>query len=67
MSEDQAGVLEVSEMDKVARWRFDELVRAGFDDDDAIDIAFRLDIDLHAAIELIRNGCSSDTAARIAL
>lgn len=45
MSGAQIGVLEASELDRVTRWRFDELVRAGYDDDHAIEIAFRRDID----------------------
>ena len=67
MSGAQIGFLEALELDRVTRWRFDELVRAGYDDDDALEIACRLDIDLHAAIELMRQGCPSRIAARITL
>ena len=59
--------LEVSEVDVVRRWRFDELVRAGYDDEDAIELAFHLDVDLHLATNLVRPGCPSSTAVRIAL
>jgi len=58
---------EVSEVDLVRRWRFDELVRAGYDDEDAIELAFHLDVDLHLATNLVRQGCPSSTAVRIAL
>jgi hypothetical protein len=58
---------EVSEADVVRRWRFDELVRAGYEDEDAIELAFHLDVDLHLATNLVRRGCPSGTAVRIAL
>lgn len=63
----RSGGLEASELEEVRRWRFDELVCAGFDDDDAIELAFRVDIDLHSVIDLVRRGCPSKTAARIVL
>jgi hypothetical protein len=59
--------LEASEGDVVRRWRFDELVRAGYDDEDAMELAFHLDVDLHLATSLVRRGCPSSTAVRIAL
>jgi hypothetical protein len=59
--------LEVSEADVVRRWRFDELVRAGYEDEDALELAFHLDVDLHLAMSLVRRGCPSSTAVRIAL
>jgi hypothetical protein len=58
---------EAVEVDQVRRWRFDQLVRAGYEDEDAIELAFHLDIDLHMLTSLIRRGCPSGTAARIAL
>jgi len=63
----QFEALEVSEVDVVRRWRFDELVRAGYDDEDAIELAFYLDVDLHLATSLVRRGCPSGTAVRIVL
>ena len=53
--------------DAVARWRFDELVRAGYEPADATALALRADVDLHWAVELVRSGCPSATARRIAL
>ena len=38
------------EIDHVRRWRFDELLRAGYDIADAADVALRTDIDLHWAV-----------------
>jgi hypothetical protein len=57
----------VPEIDAVRRWRFDELVRAGYDEEDATELAFYLDVDLHFATSLVLRGCPSRTAARIAL
>ena len=54
-------------LDAVWRWRFSELVRAGYDDVDAIEIAYQTEIDLHWAADLVRKGCPSATAVRIAL
>jgi len=57
---------EVAEIDEVRRWRFDELLRAGYDEDDATELAFYLNIDLHYATSLVRRGCPSSIAVRIA-
>jgi hypothetical protein len=56
-----------AEVDQIRRWRFDQLVRAGYEDDDAIELAFHLDIDLHTLTSLVRRGCPSATAVRIVL
>jgi hypothetical protein len=58
---------EVSELEAVMRWRFDQLLRVGYDDDDAILLAVDLNVDLHFAKQLVLRGCPSDTAVRIAL
>ena len=59
--------VDIPEIDAVRRWRFDELVRAGYDEEDATELAFYLDVDLHFATSLVLRGCPSRTAARIAL
>ena len=56
-----------SESDVVRRWRFDELLRAGYDIADAAELALRTEIDLHWAVSLVQRGCPSATATRIAL
>jgi len=56
-----------TESDLVRRWRFDELLRAGYDIADAAELALRTEIDLHWAVSLVRRACPSATAARIAL
>jgi hypothetical protein len=67
MTAAQFDSLKTSEVDAVRRWRFDELIRAGYDDEDAIELAFHLEVDLHMATSLVRQGCPSATAVRIAL
>jgi hypothetical protein len=54
-----------TEQEIVERWRAQELGRAGFSEDVAHELATRTDVDLHAAIDLIRRGCAPDLAARI--
>ncbi len=47
------------------RWRALELGRAGSPEDTAAELAMRADVDLHRAVELVRNGCSPEPAADI--
>ena len=54
-----------TEQEIVERWRAQELGRAGFPEDVANELAMRTDVDLHAAIDLIRRGCTPELAARI--
>ena len=56
-----------TEQEIVERWRAQELERAGFPGDVATEFATRTDVDLHAAIDLIRRGCTPDLAAQILL
>ena len=56
-----------TEIKEVLRWRFDELVRAHYTVEDALDIAAHVEIDLHEAIALRDQGCPSATAVRILL
>jgi hypothetical protein len=51
----------------VERWRADELMRAGFDPSSALELAARLDVDLHAATELVDRGCTPELALQILL
>jgi hypothetical protein len=67
MTAAQFETLEASEADAVRLWRFEELVRAGYEDEDAVELAFHLDIDLHFATNLVRCGCPSRTAVQIML
>lgn len=52
---------------RVLSWRYEELVRAGYPEPDAMVLADRLDVDLHRAVGLLRWGCPPKTAFRILL
>lgn len=54
-----------TELERVERWRTDELVRAGYGYDDAAELASRLDVDLHDAIALLERGCPAELAVLI--
>jgi hypothetical protein len=56
-----------SEDERVAHWRLEQLQRAGYDETAALVLADLVHVDLHEAIDLVRNGCPSDTALRILL
>jgi hypothetical protein len=56
-----------TELERVERWRAEELMRAGYDPAGASDLAARLDIDLHSAIGLLERGCPADLALQILL
>ena len=56
-----------TEAERVARWRLEQLVRAGFDEAAALLLAARKHVDLHHASELLRHGCPAETAVRILL
>jgi len=49
----------------VLEWRVETLVNAGFNHDDAFDLAFSKHVDLHQAVRLVQHGCPPDTALRI--
>ena len=55
----------LTEQEIVERWRAQELERAGYSEDDAAELAMRVDVDLHQAIALIENGCPPELAADI--
>jgi len=57
---------ESAEIEAVRRWRLEELLRAGYEEDDARKLAVQLDVDLHYASSLVRRGCPSSIAVRIA-
>ena len=56
-----------SETELIEAWRFEALERAGYRPQHAAELAARNDVDLHAAVDLIRRGCSSDLALQILL
>ena len=56
-----------SEIERIERWRAEELERAGYDREQAALIAGRHDVDLHHAVDLVRQGCPADLALSILL
>lgn len=60
-------ISEITERERIERWRADELERAGYGLDDAAELAARPDVDLHLAVEMLVNGCPPETALRILL
>lgn len=54
-----------NEQELVERWRAQELERAGFDPEAAAELSRRSDVDLHAAVELLKKGCPPETALSI--
>ena len=56
-----------SELERIERWRTGELLRAGYDPAAASELALRLDVDLHEAIDLVLRGCPPDLALQILL
>jgi hypothetical protein len=56
-----------TESERIERWRVEELERAGYDRDDAVELAGRSYVDLHLAVELLERGCPPATAVRILL
>lgn len=51
----------------IVSWRLDQLMRAGFALAEARIVATHRDVDLHAALDLVRRGCPPATALRILL
>jgi hypothetical protein len=58
---------DTEELIRVLVWRFKQLCRSGFELELATTIAARMDVDLHAAIDLVEQGCPPDVAGRIVL
>jgi hypothetical protein len=56
-----------TELDRIERWRSDELERAGYGREQAATLAARHDIDLHTAVDLVRQGCPHELALNILL
>jgi hypothetical protein len=56
-----------TELERVERWRADELMRAGYDLHSAAQLAARHDIDIRLAALILEQGCPPDLALRILL
>lgn len=60
-------VLDEQDVERIIHWRFDVLVDAGYDPEQALRLATHVEVDLHLAASLPRRGCPSETALRILL
>jgi hypothetical protein len=56
-----------TEIERIERWRAEELERAGYEPRAAGRLAVRHDVDLHTAVDLLERGCPTDLALRILL
>jgi hypothetical protein len=56
-----------TETERIERWRYEALVRAGYEPSAARRIASQTDIDLHHAVDLLQRGCSAELALAILL
>ena len=56
---------ENGEESDVIRWRWAALRRAGYDEESARELARRIEVDLHRAVDLVRAGCPSELSYRI--
>ena len=52
---------------RLACWRLAQLLDAGYEDAEAFALATDPTVDLHTATDLVRHGCSHETAVRILL
>ena len=57
----------LTEQEDVEGWRYDELVRAGYDTDAAEVLALSGYVNLHVACDLIHAGCDQLTCIKILL
>ncbi len=67
MTAAQFELLGEREAETVLRWRFEELIRVGYDAGEAMILASHVEVDLHRAIDLVAHGCPTATALRILL
>lgn len=67
MTVTQFDTLETAQAEAVLRWRLEVLTRAGFDPGNAMILASHVEVDLHAATDLVRRGCPPETAMQIVL
>jgi hypothetical protein len=56
-----------TETERIERWRYEALLRAGYEASAARRIAERHDIDLHHAVGLLERGCAAELAVAILL
>ena len=54
-----------TEIERIEQWRAEELERAGYPALLAGELAARHDVDLHLAVDLVRQGCPVEVALQI--
>ena len=57
----------LTEQELVEQWRAEELERAGYPPQAAVELAARTDVDLHLAAELLTKGRTTELALQILL
>ncbi|MBA2568411.1 MAG: hypothetical protein H0V11_03595 [Actinobacteria bacterium] len=67
MAATELQLIEQTEIERIERWRAEELERAGYQPRAAGRLAVRHDVDLHAATDLLRRGCAPELALKILL
>ena len=67
MAATDISLIDRTEIERIERWRAEELERAGYEPRAAGRLAVRHDVDLHTAVELLERGCPADLALRILL
>ena len=67
MSATDVELQEETEHERVARWRAEELERAGYELSAVAVLAASSDVDLHLATDLLRRGCPEELALQILL
>jgi hypothetical protein len=64
MSATQLPGLAATEED-IVYWRLEQLLLAGYNSEQAYELAARRDVDLHLALRLLRDGCAPELALAI--
>jgi len=54
-----------SEEIQILDWRFEQLLRVGYERRQAHVLSHRVEVDLHQAVDLVLNGCSPELAFKI--
>ena len=67
MNAAETRLAEDPEIERIEQWRVEELERAGYPVRAAAVLAARHDVDLHLAVDLLRQGCPAEVAVQILL
>lgn len=51
--------------EEIVDWRFEQLLRVGYESRQAHVLSQRVEVDLHQAVDLVLNGCPPDLALKI--